>query len=275
MKNKFIQIFNPFINILLFLFSLKTVQALVDIMLHFLLKLKGYKNFGSFRLTGEEFFLNKIKDYDIKYSLDIGANTGNYSEKIIKITKSKVISFEPSIDSFSKLRKLKKKYPKQLFIYKVALSNKNTILKFYSVGKNSQLASFEKNINKFSYVNKKNIKIKKLKTLIGDNFLKKLKIKGSIDFIKIDTEGHDFKVLLGLKKTIDQHKPKFIQFEMNWHYLFNGYNIFKISSQFKDYNIYRMLPYKSGIIKIDPNHPNNNLFHLSNYVLVRKEISLN
>ena len=275
MKNKFIQIFNPFVNILLFLFSFKIAQTLADTLMHFVLKLKGYKNFGSFKLTGEELFLNKIKDYDIKHSLDIGANTGGYSEKIIKITNSKVFSFEPSTDSFTKLKKLKKKYPKHIFTYNVALSNKNSILNFYSVGKNSQLASFEKNISKFSYVNTKDIKTKKLKTINGDYFLKKLKIKGSIDFIKIDTEGHDFHVLLGLKKTINKHKTKFIQFEMNWHYLFNGHNIFKISSQFKDYNIYRMLPYRSGIIKIDPNHPNNNLFHLSNYVMVRKEISLN
>ena len=81
--------------------------------------------------------------------------------------------------------------------------------------------------------------------------------------------------MLGLKKTIKKYKPKFIQFEMNWHYLFSGHNIFKISSQFKDYNIYRMLPYKSGITKIDPHHPNNNLFHLSNYILARKGIFLN
>lgn len=275
MKKIIIQILNPFINILLFLFSFKKAQVLIDIIFHFILKLKGYKNFGSFSLTGEEFFLNKIKNYNIDYSLDIGANTGDYSEKIIKIVNSKVISFEPSKDSFFKLKKLKKKYPKKIFIFNVALSNKSKKLKFYSVGKESQLASFEKNINKFSYVDKKKIKTSRLKTIIGDSFIKKIKINGNIDFIKIDTEGHDYEVLLGLKKTIKKYKPKFIQFEMNWHYLFSGHNIFKISSQFKDYNIYRMLPYKSGITKIDPHHPNNNLFHLSNYILARKGIFLN
>ena len=275
MKKIIIQILNPFINILLFLFSFKKAQVLIDIIFHLMLKLKGYKNFGSFRLSGEAFFLNKIKNYNIDYSLDIGANTGGYSEKIIKIVNSKVVSFEPSKDSFLKLKKLKKKYPKQISIFNIALSNKRKKLKFYSVGIESQLASFEQNINKFSYVDKKKIKTSRLKTIIGDNFFKKIKINGNIDFIKIDTEGHDYEVLLGLKETIKKHKPKFIQFEMNWHYLFSGHNIFKISSQFKDYNIYRMLPYKSGIIKIDPYHPNNNLFHLSNYVLVRKGIFLN
>ena len=264
MKKILNQIFNPIINIFLFFLSFKSAQFIFDIILHFILKLKGFKNFGSFALSGEEYFLKNIKKYNLDYSLDIGANTGNYSEKIIKLTRSKVISFEPSLDSFKQLKKLKKKYPDQIDIYNIALSNKNEILNFYSVGKQSQLASFEKNIKNFTYVDKKKIKVKKIKCQNGDIFLKKIKIVGKIDFIKIDTEGYDYKVLIGLKKTISKFKPKFIQFEMNWHNLFNGLNIFKISSQFKDYNIYRMLPYRSGLIKIDPDHPNNNLFHTNN-----------
>ena len=54
-------------------------------------------------------------------------------------------------------------------------------------------------------------------------FLKK------IDYIKIDTEGHDYKVLLGAKKFIKKHKPKFIQFEMNYHYLFSGENLYQFT----------------------------------------------
>lgn len=275
MKQFLNKIFNIPINFILIFISFKKVQFFFDIVLHFILKVKGFKNFGNFNLSGEDFFLNKIKKYHIDYSLDIGAHKGSFSEKIIKTLKSKIICFEPSIDSFKQLNKLKKQYPKKIFIFNIALSDVNKTLNFYTVGKNSQLASFEKNISKFSYVEKKKIKVKKIMCKNGDKFLKKLNIKGNIDYIKIDTEGHDFKVLKGLIKTISKHKTKFIQFEMNWHYVFSGYNIFKISSQFKDYNIYRMLPYKSGLIKIDPNHPDNNFFHLSNYVLVRKGIKIN
>ncbi len=275
MKKLLNKIFNLLINFIIFFISFKKIQILFDIILHFSLKAKGFKNFGSFDLSGEELFLNKIKKYDLDYSLDVGAHNGNFSEKIIKITKSKVISFEPSIDSFKKLNRLKKKYPKKIFTYNFALSDVNEKLNFYTVGKESQLASFEKNIRKFSYIDRKKIKVKKIKCKKGDNFIKKINLKGSIDYIKIDTEGYDYKVLNGLIKTITKHKTKFIQFEMNWHYVFSGYNVFKISSQFKDYNIYRMLPYKSGLIKIDPSHPNNNFFHLSNYVLIRKEIKIN
>ena len=199
MKKILNQIFNPIINILLFFISFKKAQFIIDIFLHFTLKLKGFKNFGSFTLSGEEHFLKIIKKYNLDYSLDIGANTGDYSQKIINITQSKVICFEPSLDSFKKLKKLKIKYPGKIDFYNVALSNKDELLNFYSVGKNSQLASFEKNIKQFSYVDKKKIKVKKIRCKIGDKFLKKIKIKGEIDFIKIDTEGHDYKVLTGFE----------------------------------------------------------------------------
>ena len=275
MKKNVINVINPIINIIVFLISHKSTQLIFDFFLHIILKSKGFKNFGSFSLTGEEHFLRFINGYKLDYSLDIGANTGKYSEKIIKLTKSKVLSFEPGSDSFKELKKLEKKYSNKINVFKVALSDKNKNVKFYSIGKNSQLASIEKNIKKFSYVEKKKIKVSKIKCIKGDNFFKKLKLKGKIDFIKIDTEGNDYKVLLGLKKTIIKHKPKFIQFEMNWHNLFNGANIFKISSQFKDYYIYRILPFRSGLIKINPDHPNNNLYHLSNYVMIRKAIKIN
>ena len=61
---------------------------------------------------------------------------------------------------------------------------------------------------------------------------------------------------------------------MNWHYLFSNDNIYKISNEFKDYNLFRILPYKSGLMKIDTNHPDNNIFHLSNFVLIRKGIEI-
>ena len=96
--------------------------------------------------------------------------------------------------------------------------------------------------------------------------------KKGIDFIKIDTEGYDYEVLMGSLKTINKFKPKFIQFEMNWHYLFKGINIYKICLKLQNYYPYRLLPYNSGLIQVDQRHPNNNIFHLSNFIMIRKDI---
>ena len=59
---------------------------------------------------------------------------------------------------------------------------------------------------------------------------------------------------------------------MNWHYLFSGVNIYKICNKLKNYYPLRLLPYNSGLIKVNPKHPNHNIFHLSNFIMVRKDI---
>jgi len=90
--------------------------------------------------------------------------------------------------------------------------------------------------------------------------------------IKIDTEGNDYNVLLGGMNTISRYKPKFVQFEMNYHNIFNSVNIYKICKLFKDYKVFRILPYNNGFVEVDPNRPENNIFHLSNYIFVKKNI---
>ena len=37
----------------------------------------------------------------------------------------------------------------------------------------------------------------------------------SIDYLKIDTEGYDFKVLLGAKSLFEENRVRFVQFEYN------------------------------------------------------------
>ena len=39
-----------------------------------------------------------------------------------------------------------------------------------------------------------------------------------------------------------------------------------------NYYLYRLLPYNSGLIKVDQRHPDHNMFHLSNFIMIRKDI---
>ena len=78
------------------------------------------------------------------------------------------------------------------------------------------------------------------------------------------------KVLKGAIKTLKKHKPKLIQIEMNYHYLFSGENLYQFSILLKDYDIYQILPFNNGLLKIDPTRPENNIFHLSNFIFKKK-----
>ena len=255
------------------LFSKKIFVFFRKLILHFSLKISGYKNFGDFYKTGEDQVFKLIKKNKIKNCLDIGAHVGEFSKKLLEIKNMNVIAFEPMKKTFLELKKIETKYKKNFKCFNIALSNKRGQAEIFYTNPLSQLSSISINLNKINFL--KNKKIKKQKILIDtlDNFSKKKQsfFNKKFDFIKIDTEGHDLKVLIGATKFIRQHKPKFIQVEMNYHYLFSGENLFQFSKQVRGYDIYQIMPFNNGLIKIDPTRPENNIFHLSNFLFIKRK----
>ncbi len=270
-KSFLVKIWKIFSRIYVLIFGRKSLQFLNDIILSLSLHAKGYKNYGNFKSTGEENFINIISE-EIKVCLDVGANIGNYSKLLLEKTNSKVYAFEPMEKSFEELKKIKEKYKDRFFIEKLALGNEDGVKQIYSANETSEKASLEKNLEKLSFIDKNNLReydisIKKIDSL--DFF----DTNSKVDFLKIDVEGHEYEVIQGAKKFIDFNSPKFIQIEINWHQLFKKVNIFEFSKLLNDYEIFKILPYGKKLIFIDPTRPENNILHLSNFVFIRKDIS--
>ena len=271
-KNNFlIKIWKIFSRLYVFIFGRKSLQFINDMILSLSLYAKGYKNYGSFKATGEENFIDMISG-EIRVCLDIGANIGNYSKLLINKTNAKIYAYEPLEKSFDELKKIKEKHKDRFFIEKLALGNEDGIKKISSANDKSEKASFEKNLDKLSFIDKDNLRefdvsIKKLDSL---NFFNS---HSKVDFLKIDVEGYEYEVLLGGKKFIDFNSPKFIQIEINWHQLFKKTNLYEFSKLLKDYDIFKILPHGKNLVFIDPSRPENNIFHLSNFVFIRKDIS--
>ena len=271
-KNNFlIKTWKIFSKLYVFIFGRKSLQFVNDMILSLSLYAKGYKNYGSFKATGEENFIDMISG-EIRVCLDIGANIGNYSKLLINKTNAKIYAFEPLEKSFDELKKIKEKHKDRFFIEKLALGNEDGIKKISSANDKSEKASFEKNLDKLSFIDKDNLRefdvsIKKLDSL---NFFDS---HSKVDFLKIDVEGYEYEVLLGGKKFIDFNSPKFIQIEINWHQLFKKINLYEFSKLLKEYDIFKILPYGKNLVFIDPSRPENNIFHLSNFVFIRKDIS--
>ena len=270
-NNFFIKIWKIFSRLYVFIFGRKSLQFINDMILSLSLYAKGYKNYGSFKATGEENFIDMISG-EIRVCLDIGANIGNYSKLLINKTNAKIYAYEPLEKSFDELKKIKEKHKDRFFIEKLALGNEDGIKKISSANDKSEKASFEKNLDKLSFIDKDNLRefdvsIKKLDSL---NFFNS---HSKVDFLKIDVEGYEYEVLLGGKKFIDFNSPKFIQIEINWHQLFKKLNLYEFSKLLKDYDIFKILPHGKNLVFIDPSRPENNIFHLSNFVFIRKDIS--
>ena len=110
-----------------------------------------------------------------------------------------------SIDLFNYLR------PNDLN-YNCAISNKNETVKIFYQKELSQLSTIENEQAKKVFQG--NIKEKEIQAFTLDEILKKGKFKDTkIDFLNIDAEGADFKVLEGL--SFDKFKPELICIEIH------------------------------------------------------------
>ena len=162
-------------------------------------------------------FLKKNKYNSFKLLIDIGAHKG---ESIKLFSKNfiikKIISFEASPINFEYLKKKieenKQGYNNtEIVLENTALGAEDKIIEFnqFNESSSSTIKEIDKESKyykrKFRLINflnnketyqKIKIKIFKLKDYIEKNNIKK------IDFMKIDTEGYEFEILLGLENKI-------------------------------------------------------------------------
>jgi FkbM family methyltransferase len=144
-----------------------------------------------------------------KIVLDIGANSGQFSEYVLKNFKnSKVIAFEPNSRFEPRFKNLLKNYEGR-FDYEIkALSNFNGTDKFYfTIDPSEQLSSLLKpnpvglwdSYSKLYSIN--NVKASKVLTCNG-KFIKQ-KYGGEIYLAKIDVQGSDISVARDLLSNLD------------------------------------------------------------------------
>lgn len=224
-------------------------HAMINLSLHAL----GYGNAYRDSFSGEIWFIKKIlSPSNPRVIIDVGANVGNYSKKLLEETSAKIYALEPNPASYEKLTHL----PERVSKFNLAISDYDGegVLNFRS--SYDERATLDKDIS-LSY--SETVKVSTLKTLIAENNIV------DIDFIKIDTEGFEKEVLKGLGEV----RPKFIQFEFNINHLQRHITLLELTQLLKNYDFYRLLP--NGWIKISPDKFLNNIFMFSNIVAKRKD----
>lgn len=200
--------------------------------------------------------LKKNLSKRIDLYVDVGAHRGEMINTISNnFTVKKIFAFEPNPECSNTLKKIKNN---NLKIFEFALGNKKSN-EDLNIGYISSMSSINDINNKSIYsklkkiliglfyfkssIYKKKIRIK-VKTL--SEILIKNKLK-KIDLLKIDTEGYELNVLIGLEKFIK--KTKIILLEC--HYddsLIKNYNIRSLNSFFTN-NRFKLISKNKMILR--------------------------
>jgi FkbM family methyltransferase len=138
----------------------------------------------------------KIFSQDDPVIIDIGANIGQflYATKTL-FPKSKVYSVEPDSSVFSILQKNAKNYS-GVKIFNNALSKVGKTLKFYISKEFSEWSSLKR-------LDGKEYREIEVVAVRGDTLFNNVK---KVDLLKIDVEGAEYEVLLGMPKLLKRSK---------------------------------------------------------------------
>ncbi len=188
---------------------------------------------------------------EINVYVDVGAHKGTYTDLVIKNFKTKkILMFEPQ-DKIYNFLKNKYKHHQSVLIINKALSEKKEYLNF-NFNKHDLTSSLSTLDPNNSYLK---LKAKLFSTDTKGMIEKKLKIETStlfsvmeetnievIDLLKIDTEGHEFQVIKGIKDKIKN--VKFILVEFHNDEIYVSYDPtklhkFLISKNFKLINNFK------------------------------------
>ena len=256
------------IKIIKFLISLLIPQKIFYFIENLSTQFQG-KGSGTYSILHEIKACKKLlKNRNIKFIFDVGANKGDYTNELLKHYKeANYYLFEPSLLNYEKLN-LRFINKKNIKIINKALADKDGDDFLYSDKSGSGLGSLYKRRLDHYNINfdiKERIHLSRL-----DTFLKDLDKDLIIDYFKIDVEGAEIKVLHGMGKFIN--RIKLIQFEFGgcnidsrtffqdfWYYFIgNNFDLFRITL--------------SGPKKINFYNENNEYFKTTNYIALNKNL---
>ena len=179
----------------------------------------------------EKKLLKKIFNKKKIIVVDIGSNEGNFIDFLGNIFSfKKAFCFEP-IKELSE--KIKEKYlSKNMTVSNVALSNKTGKSFFYQYSVTSTSSLYKQN-NTYKSLKDLHKTFKVEKNKFDNLFNKNLKI----DICKIDAQGEDYNILLGMKKNLKNKNIRLLKVELSLTSLYKGSssNFYEILNYLKLY----------------------------------------
>lgn len=219
--------------------------------------------------NGEWWILERVlqtsSGEDKRVFLDIGANVGEWTAHALRLAARArkpcaIHAFEPASATHALLEERFAGIG-HVHVHRLALSDEAGERSFFVVedcaGTNSLYTSGR-------YAKQETVRTLSLDQLVAERNIRE------ICMVKSDTEGHDFKVLLGARDTLGAGRIRVWQFEYNWRWVLARHFLKDV------FDFARGLPYAvgklygAGIEVFDDWHPELERFFEGNYVLIRR-----
>lgn len=235
--------------------------------LHLLDEARGEGNDNSFT-NGEYRFLDRVKERfgsgAAPIFFDVGANVGEWSRRAAEgLSALTLFAFEPTPGTFRVLEAGRVRDPRVVMHCEpMCLGNENGFATLYE----GDFLAGTNSLHRRAFHRGKDVRVA-IKT--GDAYCEEQKIK-RIDFLKIDTEGHEMAVLKGFNSMLTGGQIEVLQFEYGGTWI-DARAYLKDAFDFllpRGYSVGRLHPRR--IEWIPAYHECEETFRHSNYVAVRR-----
>lgn len=174
-------------------------------------KLTGRMIVSSFPFGNDPFndIRKLFKNYQFDVIFDIGANEGQTALKLIKkFPESNIWSFEPSHETFEILKNSTEAF-KNIQVFNMAVGEKNGEARL--IHSSSSDRNYMENMDEHTDHENKSFEVVEMETLT--RFCENNSVK-HINYLKVDTEGYDLKVLLSAENMLINKSIDFIEVEV-------------------------------------------------------------
>jgi FkbM family methyltransferase len=230
----------------------------------------GIGNYENTNLSGEKYLVDVIIPKMVRgrqpVFFDVGANVGDYTRSLSeKFPHAKIYAFEPHPTNFAQLSKIQSP---NISLFNLAVGDEAKSLTLYDRADydGSPHASLHKevisNIHKHEVIEFE-VEVECLDTLAEQQSIQR------IDWLKIDTEGHELAVLQGASKLLQSSVIRCIHFEFNEMNIVSRVFFRDFRKLLSGYSFYRLLP--NGLIMLDENPMLTEVFAYQNILAISNQ----
>ena len=226
---------------------------------------------GSGQRGGEQYFIEQILPSLLKTKprvlFDVGGNVGNYTQTLNKaFPEARVFSFEPIKSNYEQLESMVNTLD-NISCFNIGMSSVSGTKKIYFPNSKNNVhgSLYEGSLKEL--LNYEELYSEEIELTTLDDFTKSSNID-QIDFLKIDTEGHELEVLEGAKNLIDNQKIKVIQFEFNEMNIMSRTFLIDFYKMLTGFDFYRLR--SQDILPLGAYNSRNEIFQIQNLIAVRK-----